>query len=171
LQEWFLGSWGESQGLEKHVFFSTIAYMLKDFYFCNMDASMIAHHTVCIITSLVVLFAPSMHCVGGITCTVCVLEVGSLSRNAYFCFPSSTTAWFYIWTMQSSNAIVGFWTVGFWPVLQGAADYFACCMCLALVALRIVFCFTGMRPTTIHGWRRACHTTQLALESITKQFH
>jgi hypothetical protein len=168
---WFVGGWDEKgeMPVEAHIFISTIGYMVKDFYFCAMDAMICTHHAVCIITSLVVLFAPGMNFIGGTAASVCALEIGSLGRNAYYCFPNSTTAWFYIIAMQASNLLVSYWMIhdGV-AVLSSTADYFTCFMSFALIVLRVHGCFTSMRATTIKGWRTACRRMHFTLAAATK---
>ena len=156
--------------VETHIFMSTIGYMVKDFYFCSMDPMIISHHLVCIITSLVVLFAPGHQNIGVIAVSVCWLEIGSFARNAYYCFPGMYTAWFYIIAMQSSNLLASYWLIidGV-PMLTTAADYFTCFMSLALIVLRVEGCFSSMRAVTIKGWRTACRRMHFTLAAATKQ--
>ena len=112
-QEWLLENWHNKSDIviEEQVLLSTIGYMTKDFIFCNMDSIIILHHIICIIMSSVVLNISSHNNIELIIMSICVLEIGTLTRNIYACFPNYKTLTLYTVTMQYSNLKTLYWLV------------------------------------------------------------
>ena len=111
--EWIVENWHNKseQFIEEQVLLSTIGYMIKDFLFCKMDSMMLLHHTICILMSFLVLNIADHNNIVLIIMSICTLEIGTLTRNIYACFPNYKTLNIYILTMQYSNIKTMYWLV------------------------------------------------------------
>ena len=111
--EWLTENWYNKSDrfIEEQVLLSTIGYMIKDFIFCKMDPIILLHHTICIIMSYLILNIESHNNIELIIISICTLEIGTLTRNIYACFPNYKTQLLYIITMQYSNAKAIYWLI------------------------------------------------------------
>ena len=104
-EKWLIENWHNKSDtfIQEQALLSTIGYMIKDFAFCNMGLMLFLHHVVCIVISFLVLNIRAHNNIELMIMSCCVLEIGTLARNIYICFPNNKTLTLYTLAMQYSN--------------------------------------------------------------------
>ena len=141
--EWLTENWHNKSErfIEEQVALSTIGYMTKDFIFCKLDLPLFLHHALCIIISFLTLNIAEHNNIELIIIVCCVLEIGSLARNIYICFPNKKTLTHYTITMQYSNIKGLYWLVNISkPPEQLVVEYFTLISIISLILIRFQIC-------------------------------
>lgn len=140
---WLTENWHNKSDrfIEEQVLLSSIGYMIKDFAFCNMGSMLFLHHAVCIIISFLVLNVADHNNIELIIMSCCVLEMGTLARNIYICFPNNKTQTLYTVAMQYSNIKTLYWLVYISKSSELLViEYFTIIISVLLIIVRFNLC-------------------------------
>ena len=140
---WLTENWHNKSDrfIEEQVSLSTIGYMTKDFIFCKLDSHIICHHMMCIIISFLALNIAEHNNIELIIMGCCVLEIGSLARNIYICFPNNKTQSLYAVIMQYSNIKTLYWLVYTSKKTELlVVEYFTFISIISLILIRFQIC-------------------------------
>ncbi len=141
--EWLTENWHNKSDtfIQEQVLISTIGYMIKDFAFCKLNTLLILHHIVCIIVSFIALNIEVYNNIELLIMSICILEIGTIGRNIYICFPNNKTLSIYAIVMHNSNIKAMYWLV----YLSKKTDlllieYFTMIISLPLIIIRFQIC-------------------------------